>query len=277
MIDMGLTGARAVVVGAGFMQERAGHGRGSALRLAEAGAAVACVDMDAGRADEIVAEIEAAGGTAVPIVGDVRSSAEANRVIDEAAEALGGLDVCVDIVGQAVFGYSDSYTDEQWDEQIQKNLTQVFYVVRAAVNKMVAQGTGGSIVTLASVDGIGASTYHTAYGAAKAGVISMMKSFSDEFGRHGIRFNAVAPGNVGGNAWGAPDVAWGADPANSLAPPRPMDIANAVLFLASSLAERVTGQTISVDGGAMTRSPWGLNETTVLGYLGGAMPEVGGR
>ena len=81
MIDLGLDGARAVVVGAGFIPSRAGHGRGSALRLAAAGATVACVDMDEGRAHDIVGEITAEGGKAFAVVGDVRTEAEAKRIV----------------------------------------------------------------------------------------------------------------------------------------------------------------------------------------------------
>ncbi|MGD9793596.1 MAG: SDR family NAD(P)-dependent oxidoreductase [Acidimicrobiia bacterium] len=260
MIDLGLEGKRAIVVGAGFIPERAGHGRGSALNLARAGAMVACIDKHEGRAAEIVAEIEALGGKAFPVIGDVTDPAEAVRVIDEAVALLGGVDVCIDVVGEAIFGLSSSYSNENWDAQMSKNLNQVFYVFKAIMGHLVKQGTGGSVVAIASVDGIGASTFHAAYGAAKAGVISLVKSFSDEVGKHGIRVNAVAPGNVGGGVWGVPDVPFGQDPCNSLAPPRPMDIANAALFLSSSLAERITGQTIVVDGGATNRTPWGIRE-----------------
>jgi NAD(P)-dependent dehydrogenase (short-subunit alcohol dehydrogenase family) len=263
MIDLGLTGARAVVVGAGFIPARAGHGRGSALRLAEAGATVACIDMDEGRAAEIVAEIESAGGKALGIVGDVTDRAEARRVIDEAVEALGGVDVCVDIVGEATFGRSEEFGDDEWDRQMLKNLSQVFSIYKAVIPHLVRQGTGGSITTLASVDGIGSSKYHVAYGAAKAGVISMVKTYSEELGPHGIRVNAVAPGNVGGGNWDQPDVGFGQDPCNSLAPPRAMDIANAVLFLSSSLAARITGQTLVVDGGAINRNPWNFTEEMI--------------
>jgi 3-oxoacyl-[acyl-carrier protein] reductase len=122
---------------------------------------------------------------------------------------------------------------------------------------MIPQGTGGSLAAIASVDGIGASTGHVSYGAAKAGLISITKTFAEELGRHGIRVNAVAPGNVGADVWDAPDVPWGSVPINPLHPPRPQDIGNALLFLSSALAARITGQTIVVDGGATSRSPWG--------------------
>jgi NAD(P)-dependent dehydrogenase (short-subunit alcohol dehydrogenase family) len=258
MIDLGLDGARAVVVGAGFIPYRAGHGRGCALRLAAAGATVACVDMDEGRANEIAAEIGAAGGKAFPVIGDVRTEAEAKRVIDEAAAGLGGVDVVADVVGEALFARSHEQTEEDWDYQLTKNLKQFFFVCKAVIPHMIEQGTGGAITGVTSVDGLGSSRFHVAYGAAKAGLISLVKTYSDEFGRFGIRVNCVAPGNVGGGVWDKPDVPFGQDVVNSLAPPRPMDIANGVLFLSSSLAARVTGQTLVVDGGATTRSPWGF-------------------
>jgi NAD(P)-dependent dehydrogenase (short-subunit alcohol dehydrogenase family) len=113
-----------------------------------------------------------------------------------------------------------------------------------------------AITAITSVDGFSSSRFHVAYGAAKAGIIPLVKMYSDEFGRYGIRVNCVAPGNVGGEVWNKPDVPFPQDLVNSPAPPRPMDIANGVLFLSSSLSARVTGQTLVVDGGATTQSPW---------------------
>lgn len=260
MIDLGLKGARAVVVGAGFIPHRAGHGRGSALRLGEAGATVACVDQDRGRAEEIAGEIEQSGGAAFPVIADMTDSEQVARAIKEAHTQLGGIDVCVDIIGGARWGRTTEFSDELWQSTMLENLSHVFYVFRAVTPYMIEQGTGGSLIAISSVDGIGSSKFHSAYGVAKAGVISLVKSCSDEFGRYGIRANAVAPGNVGGGNWGAPDAPFGSDPINSLAPPRATDVANAVLFLASSLASRITGQTLVVDGGASTRSPWGFSE-----------------
>ena len=186
MIDLGLDGARAVVIGAGFIPSRAGHGRGSALQLAAAGATVACVDMDEGRANEIVEEILKAGGKAFPVVGDVRSEAEAKRIVDEAVAGLRGIDVLVNVVGEASFDRSDRQTEEDRDDQMLKNLKQFFFVVKGVAPYFIEQGTGGSICTVASVDGIGSSRFHLAYGAAKAGVISLVKTYSDELGNTGF-------------------------------------------------------------------------------------------
>jgi 3-oxoacyl-[acyl-carrier protein] reductase len=100
MIDLGLEGKRAVVSGAGFIAERAGHGRQSSLKLAEAGATIACIDIDEGRARGIVAEIESLGGRAFPVVADMTDRDQVQRAVDEAGALLGGIDVCVDIIGK---------------------------------------------------------------------------------------------------------------------------------------------------------------------------------
>lgn len=263
MIDLGLEGARALVVGAGFIPVRAGNGRGSALQLARAGATVACVDKDAERADRIAGEITDEGGKAFAVVADVLDSAAARRGIDEAAERLGGLDVCVDIVGGAKWSKAADMSDEDWDAQILLNLTQVFYVFKAAIPHLIVNDGGGSLIALTSVDGIGSSRFHAGYGAAKAGVISLVKTLADEYGEHGLRVNAVAPGNVGGGNWDLPEIPFGEDVVNALAPPRGRDIADAVLFLASRLAAKITGQTLVVDGGAVIQSPWRMTEDQI--------------
>lgn len=119
------------------------------------------------------------------------------------------------------------------------------------------------MVALASVDGMGSAAFHVAYGVAKAGIISLTKTAAEELGRHGIRANAVAPGGVGGGNEDQPDDQWGTGGAEPLNSPRARDIANAVLFLSSGLAARVTGQTIVVDGGATIKSPWGFSADAI--------------
>jgi 3-oxoacyl-[acyl-carrier protein] reductase len=134
---------------------------------------------------------------------------------------------------------------------------------------MIEQGSGGSLVALASVDGINAAAAHGPYGAAKAGVISLAKTFAQELGKYGIRVNAVAPGNVGTGNEDWPEGQWAVDAVNPLAPPRTRDIGNAVLFLSSALAERITGQTLVVDGGAVIRELWGMDPEVVARFRSG--------
>jgi NAD(P)-dependent dehydrogenase (short-subunit alcohol dehydrogenase family) len=263
MIDLGLVGKRAVVSGAGRGPGRAGHGPRSAMNLAEAGATVACIDMVEERARSTVEMIEKAGGKAFVITADMTDSREADRAIEEAVGALGGLDVCVDIIGKAHWDKVEELSDEAWDWSIRYNLTQVFYLFRAAARHMIRQGTGGSLVALASVDGFTGAPYHADYGAAKAGTVHLIKTFADELGRYGIRVNGVAPGAVGTGGDDQPEGVYGMDSTQPLAAPRAQDIADGVLFLSSRLASRVTGQTLIVDGGAATKGVFGRDESTI--------------
>ena len=266
MIDLGLAGKRAVVSGAGYIPGRAGHGRACSLRLATAGAAVACIDIDEGRADGIVAEIKGAGGRAFPILADMTDRQQVERALTESADRLGGIDVCVDIIGKPIWDKVEDVTADDWEWVIRTNLTQVFYLFQQAGRRMIQQGTGGALVAIASVDGTFASAYHSSYGAAKAGVISLAKTFADELGRHGIRVNAVAPGNVGSGNEDQPEGQYGVNGVNPLAAPRARDIANAVLFLCSDLSARITGQTLIVDGGVTIRSLWDITPEKLASF-----------
>jgi 3-oxoacyl-[acyl-carrier protein] reductase len=269
MIDLGLSGKGAVVSGAGYIPERAGHGRSCARKLAEAGASVACVDIDRGRAERIVAEIQDDGGAAFPIVADMTVPADVERAVQEALAGLGSIDVCVDIIGGARWDRAESFSDEDWQWTLLNNVTQVFYLFQVVGRRMITQGSGGSMVALTSVDGIAAAAMHAPYGAAKAGVISLAKTFAQELGRYGIRVNTVAPGNVGTGNEDWPEGRWAVDSVNPLAPPRASDVGNAVLFLCSALAERITGQTLVVDGGATIRELWGMSEEALPRFRSG--------
>ena len=269
MIDLGLTGKGVVVSGAGYIPERAGHGRTCSLTLAEAGAAVACVDIDQGRAEGTAFAITKKGGTAIPIVADMTIPEEVQRAVDEAVDGLGTVDACVDIIGGALWDRVEAVSIEDWQWTMLNNLTQVFFLFQVVSRRMIAQGTGGSMVALASVDGIAAAAMHAPYGAAKAGVISLAKTFAQELGRYGIRVNAVAPGNVGTGNEDWPEGRWAVDAVNPLAPPRARDIGNAVLFLCSDLAARITGQTLVVDGGATIRELWGMSEEVLPRFRSG--------
>ena len=254
MIDLGLTGKRVLVAGAGHRPPRPGFGRVSSLLLADAGARIACLDFDEARAKATAAEVTAAGGEAIALVADLTDRDQVTNAIAEVVAAFGGLDVCVDIVGGARWGRALDFTDDDWNWTMDTNLRQNFLLLQAAGRQMVAQGGGGALVSVASVDGLFSSKYHVAYGAAKAGVVSLAKTFAEELGPYGIRVNAVAPGNVGPGNEGPGESEFGADPATPLATPRTRDIANAILFFASELSARVTGLTMPVDGGATTRA-----------------------
>jgi NAD(P)-dependent dehydrogenase (short-subunit alcohol dehydrogenase family) len=247
-----LTGRNLVVLGAGQ-----GMGRQTSHALAQSGARVVCVDIDDKLAHEIAEEV---GG--VPWVGDVTKSADAARLVDEATAVLGGpLHGFVDIIGLAEWVDALDIDEDMWDRQFDICLRHAYLVSRNIGRHMVDTGTPGTMVFIASVNGITASRRHGAYGAAKAGLISWVKTLGHELGPHNIRVNAVAPGSIITPrlmAAGAPK------PSKEKSAPLsplgrnglPFNIASAALFLSSELSAFMTGQTIVVDGGVSIMDPY---------------------
>src|SRR5580700_12097054 len=137
VIDLGLEGKRAVVSGAGYIPTRAGHGRHTTLQLARAGARLACIDIDPTRAQEIAAEAREQGAEAHPIVADMTAREQVPRAIAEAVAALGGIDVCVDIIGGARWNKVEEITADDWEWTIENNLTQVFLLFQAVSKQMI--------------------------------------------------------------------------------------------------------------------------------------------
>ncbi|WP_343599702.1 SDR family oxidoreductase, partial [Mycobacterium sp.] len=222
--------------------------------LGRGGSRGGCIDIDERRAEHIAGR----GGTAVPIVVDMTDPTQVGRAIDDTVAALSGVDVCVNIIGDATWSKVEDFPNQLWDEAIHCNLTQVFYLFQAAARYMIAQGSGGSLVALASVDSFASATYHAAYGAAKAGVISLVETFADELSRYGVRANAIAPGNVRSGNEDQPPNEYDVNGIDRVAAPRAHDVANAALFPSCELAARITSQTLVVDGDATIRQLWGL-------------------
>ncbi|MFI5047663.1 MAG: SDR family NAD(P)-dependent oxidoreductase [Acidimicrobiia bacterium] len=257
MIELGLTGRRALVAGAGHRPPRPGIGRAAALALAEAGCRVACVDLDASRAAAVAEEITAGGGEAIAVTADLTDRDGAAQAVAAAVDAFGGLDVVADVIGEARWGSVLDFTDEDWEWSLATNLRQAFLVMQAAARQMVAQGTGGAMAVVSSVDSLTSSANHVAYGAAKAGLLNLVKTFAEELGRFGIRANAVLPGMV----WSPTEQQHEPPPGNAINPlrqPSMDDIARALTFFVSDLAGAVTGQALAVDGGASIKNEWGI-------------------
>ena len=249
---LGLAGKPALVIGGGF-----GMGRASALLLARAGANVALADVIEERAQSVAKEVEALGVRALPLTGDVTYMAAAQRIVAEAVKFHGSLEVLINMVGLATWNELFDTDDAAWDQQMQINLRHHLYIGRAAARQMIQQGSGGRMAFVASVSGIYGAPFHGAYGAAKAGLMSLVRTMANEWGRHKIRVNAVAPdvistprhpGNM--NAEQAMDegVLLGRMG-------QPEEIAGALVFFVSDLASFVTGQTLIVDGGVHAAFP----------------------
>lgn len=239
-----------------------GRGIGQAIceRLAGAGALVGVGDISLDRAEETVAAIEARGGSAFAVAGDVRNVADVEAMVSEVQRRGGRIDILVNNAGGAYL-YAErlplaEWSEESWDEIIGRNLRYVFLTCRAVISRMVQQGGGGSIVNVASIDGVVSSPFVSAYGAAKAGVISLTRTLAAEYGEHGIRVNAFAPGYVKTPAAAKSDTP---EMRSRIPLGRPGTIeeaANVALFFASDLSSYVTGQTLLLDGGATVRYPF---------------------
>lgn len=246
---LGLEGKKALIVGGGR-----GMGEASALLLAQAGCDVAILDNVVERAEVVAASVREFDRQSVAIAADILDETAVGKAVSEAEAALGGLDVLVTIVGQALFKPLLDVTLEEWDYDQSRNLRYFFIVAKAVAASMRARGIGGSMVCVGSVDGLVGAPHHGPYGAAKAGLMHLVKTMAAEWGRDGIRVNAVAPGSI--TTPRLPET-----PESRALMERSVipigragttrDIAGGVLFLASELSNYVTGHTLAIDGGWM--------------------------
>lgn len=244
-----LDGRRFVVIGAGQ-----GIGRQASHALASAGARLMTVDVDGDLAADIAGEVGAES-----FVGNATERSDVERLFEHADAKLGGIDGVVDIIGMARYAHLTEMTDEEWDWHFDIVLRHAFLAMQHA-GRAMASGGGGAMVFVASVSGITSAPRHGAYGAAKAGLMSLVRTGAVELGPSNIRVNAVAPGVV----WTPRVSAFLGEAGRTLntdnTPLRrvaqPADIAAAILFLASDLAGYVTGQTLVVDGGVGAKFPY---------------------
>jgi NAD(P)-dependent dehydrogenase (short-subunit alcohol dehydrogenase family) len=243
-------GRGVIVTGAG-----SGIGRAAALAFAAQGARVLAADIDAKGADGVVREIEAAGGTAVAVVGDLGEQSVVDEVVRTAVESFGSVDVLVNNAGimDRMSALAD-VTDAEWERVLRVNLTAPFLLTRAVLPHMLAAG-GGAIVNTASEAGLRGSAAGAAYTASKHGVVGLTKSLAVMYRRQGIRANAIAPG---GTATGiVVDADQAAHGPAALGPhfvnlgrvAQPEEQAAAILFLASDAASDINGVILPVDDG----------------------------
>ncbi|WP_028998811.1 SDR family NAD(P)-dependent oxidoreductase [Azohydromonas australica] len=245
-----LSGRVGVVTGAGR-----GIGAEAARQLASAGAAVAVLDCDAVAAADVAGEIERRGGRAVGIAADVSREDEIRAACTQVRQELGSCDVLVN--NAALVGYAGPLMDgdlAQWNRMLSVNLTGALLCTRAFGAQMIAGGRGGSIINVASICGHLPLPSGGAYSVGKAGLMMLARMLALELAQHGIRCNSVSPGLVRTPATEAAyDDAAVASARQQMVPvgrvAGPQDLADVIVFLASSRSGYINGQDILVDGG----------------------------
>lgn len=228
-----------------------GIGRAIATRLAADGRHVVCVSRSQGPLDELVSEIEAAGGSANAMTCDISDFTAVAEMVEGAFKEHGRLDILVNNAGITKDNLILRMSDEEWDDVINTNLKSVFVACRAAARPMM-KGKFGRICNIASTSGLVGNSGQANYAAAKSGLTGFTKTIARELGKKNITANCVAPGFI------ATDMTKDLPAAvtehiktviSTRELGQPEDIAAAVAYVTSDEARFITGQTIAVDGG----------------------------
>jgi 2-deoxy-D-gluconate 3-dehydrogenase len=234
-----------------------GIGKAIAIALAEVGATVICHASKSGGASETVSAIEKLGTRSIEIAGDMADKNVPKKLIGEVIGSFGRIDILVNNAGTIRRAPAVDFSEEDWQAVIEVNLTSVFRLSQIAGRAMIENG-GGKIVNIASLLSFQGGITVPAYTASKSGVAGLTKALANEWAKHKINVNAIAPGYIATKNTQAlqadetrnrqileriPAGRWG----------RPEDIAGAALFLSSSASDYLHGHVLVVDGGWMGR------------------------
>lgn len=245
---LNLKGKTAIVTGAS-----SGIGRGTAILLAKAGADVVLAARRIDRLKEVAAEIEKMGQKALAIRMDVTKKEDIQNAVSETIKTFGKIDILVNNAGVLDSKSFMEIDDESWNKVLDVNLRGYLWTSQETAKKMV-KNKQGKIINIASIAGLGAFPQSTAYNISKAAVIMLTKSMSTDLGPLGINVNAVAPGVIETEM--TQDMLKDPKTMEGFLSKIPLartgkadDIASAVAFLASNLADYITGTVLVVDGG----------------------------
>ena len=247
-----LDGKVALVTGASV-----GLGQAMAIALAEAGADVACHCMNDGEADMTCASIEKLGRRAFSVSGDMSDKEAPKRIAAGVIDEFGRIDILVNNAGMIRRAPAVDFSEEDWSLVLEVNLSSIFRLSQAVARSMIEQG-GGKIVNIASLLSFQGGITVPAYTASKSGVAGLTKAFANEWAKHNINVNAIAPGymatdnttalradenrnrqileRIPAGRWGTPD-----------------DLKGTVVFLSSAASDYLQGHIAIVDGGWMAR------------------------
>lgn len=251
-----LDGKTAVITGGAR-----GIGLAITRRLAEAGAVVVIIDIETTEADKAVTQLKSQGIDAHYVKCDITIEPEVRQMVEETLKKTGSIDILVNNAGIYPRKFLEEMTGEDFQKVLSVNLTGTFLCSRYTAESMISRGKGGCIINIASIEALHpSSTGMSAYDASKGGVLTLTKSMARELGKHDIRVNAVAPGAIKTQG-----ILSQTSPSGDRSQRKELkaflsrislgrmgdadDIARTALFLASDMAEYITGEMIIVDGG----------------------------
>jgi len=250
-VKFDLAGKVAIVTGAGR-----GIGRAIAMGLAASGASVVLASRTADQLTQVAAEIEAAGGKALAVPTDLTDAAAIDQLAAETLKAFGRIDILVNNAARSFLRGLLELREDGWDKVFNTNVKAVWLLSRAVARTMIEQKSG-RIINITTVGAEKAELGMAAYGTSKAALKMLTRCMAREWAAFGIQVNAVGPGLTrtafSQPIWSNPDIAKHVTsqlPMGRIAEPE--EIVPAVLFLASDAASYMTGETIYVDGGALT-------------------------